>query len=221
MRSRPVFRQGSGLLFGLLVAVCVVADEPEGLQLVNGFLNDVRSLTAEFEQTLINADGEVLEASAGTLALNRPGQFRWLYTEPYEQWLVADGQNIWSYDADLAQVTVKAQSEALANTPALLLSGDQKAMDQFDFGGSFADGGLTWVRLTPRRDDSGFRQVELAFSGETLARMVFFDNLEQTTVVTLEQVVVNRGVESAWFEFSVPEGVDVVGTPAGRSDPVP
>jgi outer membrane lipoprotein carrier protein len=85
MRSRPVFRQGSGLLFGLLVAVCVVADEPEGLQLVNGFLNDVRSLTAEFEQTLINADGEVLEESAGTLALNRPGQFRWLYAVVVEE----------------------------------------------------------------------------------------------------------------------------------------
>lgn len=221
MQLTPVFRMCGGLLFGLLVAVNAAADEPEGLHLVSGFLNDVRSLTADFEQTLIDADGEVLEESAGTLALNRPGQFRWLYTEPYEQWLVADGQNIWSYDADLAQVTVKAQSEALENTPALLLSGDQQVMDQFDFGGSFTDAGLTWVRLTPRRGDSGFRQVELAFSGETLARMVFFDNLEQTTVVTLEQVLVNRDVEPAWFEFSVPDGVDVVGTPARRPDPDP
>jgi outer membrane lipoprotein-sorting protein len=44
--------------------------------------------------------------------------------------------------------------------------------------------------------------------------MVFFDNLEQTTLVSLTDAVVNEAIDPAHFEFIAPDGVDVVGTPA-------
>jgi outer membrane lipoprotein carrier protein len=163
---------------------------------------------------LIGAGGEILEVSSGTLDIQRPSQFRWAYDEPYEQWLIADGINIWNYDIDLAQVTVKSQSEALANTPALLLGGSDAALDEFEFDGSYEAGGLTWVRMRPVDTDSGFKRVELAFDGQDLARMVFLDNLEQTTLVSLYEAVINESIDKANFEFVVPEDVDVVGTPA-------
>jgi outer membrane lipoprotein carrier protein len=90
-------------------------------------------------------------------------------------------------------------------------------LDEFRHEGDASHGGLTWVRLVPLDTDSGFRHVELGFSGETLARMVFLDNLEQTTVVTLDDVAVNEPVDAAQFDFDVPEDVDVVGTPAQPS----
>ncbi|HNP34572.1 MAG TPA: outer membrane lipoprotein chaperone LolA [Woeseiaceae bacterium] len=215
MPLRPDFYRGCLLLAGLLLSAGVLAeaDRDRGLQLVNSFLTDVQTLTADFTQTLINPDGEVLETSKGTLAISRPGKFRWVYTEPYEQWLVADGLNIWSYDADLSQVSVKGQAEALTDTPALLLSGTGDVLEQFELTGSNVEGGLTWVRLQPLRGDSGFKRVELAFSGTTITRMVFFDNLEQTTIVTLDKVVENEPVDVTEFDFQVPDDVDVVGTP--------
>ncbi|NCF15505.1 MAG: outer membrane lipoprotein carrier protein LolA, partial [Gammaproteobacteria bacterium] len=85
-----------------------------GEVLVDDFVNNVITLQGRFEQSLIDAGGEVVERSSGILEIERPGRFRWAYSEPYEQWLVADGLNIWSYDVDLAQVTVKPQAEALA-----------------------------------------------------------------------------------------------------------
>ena len=57
-------------------------------------------------------------------------------------------------------------------------------------------------------------RTELAFVDGQLQRMVFFDNLEQTTYVTLENVVVNESISAERFEFSVPEDVDLVGRPA-------
>ena len=78
-----------------------------GEQLVNDFLTDVITMQGRFEQSLIDAEGVVGEVSNGTLEIERPRRFRWIYSDPYEQWLVADGMNIWSYDVDLAQVTVK------------------------------------------------------------------------------------------------------------------
>ena len=192
-----------------------------GEALVEGFVADVDTLSGRFEQRLIDANGEILEVSSGTLDIERPGRFRWAYVEPYEQLLVADGLNIWSYDVDLAQVTVKPQDEALANTPALLLGGSDDVMDEFNYDGSYEAGGLTWARLVPIDDDSGFRRVELAFDDGSLARMVFLDNLEQTTVVSLYEVVVNEAIDPGRFRFTAPDDVDVVGTPrtAARTAP--
>ena len=158
--------------------------------------------------------GDLLERTSGNLQIQRPGQFRWTYTEPYEQQLVADGLNIWSYDVDLAQVTVKSQREALANTPALLLGGSEDALQQFNNDGSYVEAGTTWVKLSPKNTDSGFLRVELGFKHDRLYRMVFFDNLQQTTLVALHDVAIDVPFEPGEFVFDVPDNVDVVGTAA-------
>lgn len=190
-----------------------------GEKLVNDFLQDVITLEGSFEQRLIDAEGAVVEVSTGTLEIERPARFRWTYAEPYEQWLVADGLNVWSYDVDLAQVTVKPQAESLKNTPAMLLGGDGDALRQFRFDGSMVEDGTTWVRMLPISTDSGFNRLELGFTNGQLGRMVFFDNLEQTTLVALYDVRVNEPIDSERFEFVVPDEADLVGTPltAGES----
>lgn len=200
------------LLPGAIFAQMVEADA--GAALVEYFVNDIATLQGRFEQSLLDADGEIVERTSGTLQINRPGQFRWSYTTPYEQVLLADGLNIWSYDVDLAQVTVKPQQAALANTPALLLGGSEDAMQQFNNDGSFVEAGTTWVKLSPKNTDSGFLRVELGFKHDRLSRMVFYDNLEQTTLVALYDVAVNVPFEPDEFIFQVPDDVDVVGTPA-------
>lgn len=185
-----------------------------GRTLVNDFLTKVITFESRFDQTLQDADGTIIESTSGTLEIERPKRFRWSYAEPYEQWLVADGVNIWSYDLDLEQVTVKPQVEALANTPALLLGGSENALAQFDFGDTTIEEFTTWVRLEPKNKDSGFNGVVLGFMEGQLRRMVFFDNLEQTTLIALHDVRVNEPIDSERFEFVVPVGVDLVGTPA-------
>lgn len=189
--------------------------------LVLSFVSDVATMSSRFEQTLVDANGETLEISSGTLEVNRPGQFRWAYNKPYEQWLVADGLNIWSYDIDLAQVTVKPQAEALANTPALLLGGSASAMDGFKYDDSFVEDGITWVRMHPVDADSGFKRVELAFDNRILSGMVFLDNLDQTTRVSFSDVTINEPIDALRFRFLVPDDVDIVGTPAVAATDVP
>jgi len=192
-----------------------------GESLVNTFVNEVITLRGSFEQSLIDAAGTVIERSSGTLEIERPGRFRWAYSDPYEQWLVADGLNIWSYDVDLAQVTVKPQAEALANTPALLLGGSGDALAQFRFDGSMVESGTTWVRMIPIDTRSGFERMELGFFNGQLSRMVFFDNLEQKTLVALYDVTTNEPIDATRFEFTVPDDADLVGTPVAAEEPAP
>jgi len=205
------------LLFVITCSAANVAAQSSvdemGEMLVHHFLTDVTTMQGSFEQSLIDADGTVVEVTSGTLEIERPVRFRWSYSEPYEQWLIADGLNVWSYDLDLQQVTVKPQRDALANTPALLLGGAKDALAQFNFGGTTVDEVTTWVRLEPKDENSGFKRIELGFIDGKLMRMMFFDNLQQTTLIALHDVTINEPIDAARFEFSAPDGVDVVGVP--------
>jgi outer membrane lipoprotein carrier protein len=185
----------------------------EGVALIERFIANVETMSGRFEQSLVDADDQVVETSEGTFEIRRPGRFRWSYETPYEQLLVADGTNVWSYDVDLAQVSVKPQAEVLTSTPALLLGGGGNVLDEFDIVDSFADRGTEWVRLVPRNQDSGFTMVELGFTGDIPSRMMFSDNLEQTTLVMMYEVVLNGPIDDSQFQFSPPADVDVVGKP--------
>ena len=213
-RFKKVFTRMSLLLLIVVSPVCVIAEEAdEGKALIDSFLSDVRTMSARFEQSLIDADNIVVEESNGSLEIKRPGRFRWQYDLPYEQVMVADGLNLWSYDVDLAQVTVKAQQDVLGGTPALLLGGTNKVLDDFEYADSFSDRGTVWVHLRPRSTDNGFTKIELGFNDGKLRRMIFSDNLEQSTLIVLFDVIINEEIPAGHFEFTVPENADLVGKP--------
>jgi len=204
-----------GLIALTLLNPVLAADaNVDGQALVENFVRNIQTLRGRFEQSLVDADNQLIEESRGTLEIQRPGRFRWVYVEPYEQILVADGLNVWSYDVDLAQVTVKPQDEVLSNTPALLLGGSADALEQFDYVGSFTDRGTVWIRLRPKDRDNGFTKIELGFNDGELTRMLFSDNLEQTTLIALFDVSLNGDIAADRFQFIAPDDVDVVGTPA-------
>ena len=209
-------------LFAMLAMASAAAGAPgdaaeeQGLELLQRYLEEMQTLRADFEQSLLDADGGLIESSRGSVVIRRPGRFRWTYTEPYDQLLVADGRNVWSYDVDLEQVTVKPQAEMLANTPAVLLGGGGRVLDEFEHVASETDErGTVWVTLRPRNTDNGFDRVELGFDDGVLRRMLFRDNLEQTTLIALVEVSLNEPVDDELFRFDVPDGVDVVGEPLG------
>ena len=90
---------------------------------VEKYLGGLASWTADFEQTIDDGHGHVVRSAAGRLYLQRPGKFRWDYSQPSEQLVLADGKQIWFYDKDLAQANVRDMDSTLASTPASLLSG--------------------------------------------------------------------------------------------------
>ncbi|MCZ6486880.1 MAG: outer membrane lipoprotein chaperone LolA [Gammaproteobacteria bacterium] len=94
-----------GLLLLSLVAMPAFAQSAE--QRLNDALANLDNLTAEFKNSVRDDDKKIVQQSSGTLAIQRPGKFSWIYTEPYEQQIIADGEELWIYDVDLDQVTVR------------------------------------------------------------------------------------------------------------------
>ena len=179
---------------------------------LNDFFKNVQSLRADFQQVVTDPRGKTIQDARGTFLMQRPNKFRWNYQKPYEQIIVADGANLWVYDKDLEQVTVKKLDQALGNTPALLLSGAQPLAENFRMT-ELTDrkDGLQWTVLTPKNDEANFQQVRLAFGKQSLEVMELVDSFEQTTQLRFSNVQSNIKFTAREFKFTPPKGVDVVG----------
>ena len=182
-----------------------------GSERLNTFVKTVMTFQAKFTQTVLDPQGQVMEKAEGLFILQRPGKFRWNYKEPYPQMIVADGKNIWFYDVDLEQVSVTPQQEALADTPATLLSGDSLPEDKYLLSELPSEDGLAWVELTPKDTESNFQTVTLAFDRQSLRQMIMKDSFDQQTRLVFTQTVENPIILQDIFAFIAPEGVDVVG----------
>jgi len=202
-----------------------------GSTALDRYLNGMKSLRTAFTQTVTDAHGTLTDAGAGTLVVVRPGKFRWDYQPRAEadaagqragaasgsergQLLVADGRNLWFYDRELAQVSVKPVAAALTATPVMLLSGSLEELhDSFDISPAGTHDGLDWVSVKPRSAESDFSHAELGFARDRLARMLVNDRLGQTVQLDFSRSERNARVEPAELQFRPPAGVDVIGTP--------
>src|SRR6204780_1160829 len=148
---------------------------------VEKYLNGLASWTADFEQTIDDGRGNVLRSAAGRLYLQRPGKFRWDYSQPSEQLVLADGKQIWFYDKDLAQANVRDMDTSLASTPASLLSGSASVSTQFNVTAMPPSAGLQWFQLVPKHADTDFQLVRIGFNKGELRPMFLADKLNQIT----------------------------------------
>lgn len=213
---RMVVFHGVARLLALLLLLAPypfanAAANDAGLQRVEKFLSGLQGLQARFHQTLSDSKGAVSSESNGTLAISRPNRFRWDYTDPYKQLLVADGSRVWLYDTDLDQVTVRHLDDSISATPAMLLSGQGNLLDNFTVTQTVQDGGTQWVQLEPRRNDTDFKWIRLGFAGEGLKYMQLGDKLGQKTLLEFSQFERNPKLDPARFTFTVPPGADVIG----------
>lgn len=182
-----------------------------GIDQLNRFMSSTVTATGEFEQRVYNRDRKLVQESRGTLAFARPGRFRWVYSKPYPQVIVGDGDRVWIYDEDLNQVTVRRLGQALGSTPAALLAGANDALKAFELADQGKRDGLEWLEAVPREKESGFERIRMGFGFSGIERMELVDAFGQTTELRFSGLQRNPRVDPALFRFSPPKGADVVG----------
>jgi outer membrane lipoprotein carrier protein len=183
------------------------------------YFDGLSTLRATFTQNVKDAKGKDIDRSSGTLVVSRPGKFRWEVSgkpggETGSQLLVADGLNVWFFDKDLEQVTVKPADAVLSSTPAMLLSGATNLRESFTLTPAGTRDGLEWVLVEPRRPEADFRRALFGFSKDTLRKMIIDDRLGQTATIEFSNVTRNARVAPEEVSFTPPAGADVIGTPA-------
>lgn len=212
--------RAAGLLASLALASAAQAQTP-----LDSYLEHLKTLRTEFTQVVTDGKGREVQNAKGKLVIVRPGRFRWELTpakgagaNASPQLMVADGKNLWFYDHDLEQVSVKPASSAITATPAGLLSGEGNIRELFSVSPAGRKDGLDWVLVQPKESDADFREARLAFGpglrreGE-LKSMVLKDKLGQTVRLDFLTSERNAPVAEAEVKFTPPVDADVIGTP--------
>ncbi|TAL63432.1 MAG: outer membrane lipoprotein chaperone LolA [Legionella sp.] len=197
------------LLWATLLCFSCTAFCETPAELVRAKLNALHTMTANFKQT-VKAKKKEVSNSSGSMALERPGRFRWQTKEPMEQLVVADGKKMWVYDTDLEQVTVKKQEKGLGGTAALFLSGyDDNITKDFEVS-QITQGKNQVFDLKSKSSKENFQRIKLLFTEENLTGLELYDQLGQITYVKLVKIQANPKLDAKLFQFKPPKGVDVV-----------
>jgi outer membrane lipoprotein carrier protein len=193
------------VVFGLAAGVASAS----GKDRLRDFLTGVESLQARFDQSVFDTSQGQTRRLEGVLYLQRPGKFRWDYTEPKGQIVLADGRTLWLVEEDLKQAYQKPQSDALRGTPALLLTEQLKLEDHFAIA-DLGDGqDLEWVELIPHDPDSQFARILLAFKGNELRRMELADKFAQVTRFSFSDIRRNPRLDPTLLVYTPPRGTQL------------
>lgn len=192
----------------LLVSQSVKAD---GMASVKMFYEQTQSIRANFHQVVTDKQGRKVQEVDGTMQLQRPNKFRWDYHKPYEQQIISDGKQVWLYDIDLEQVTVRALGKVLGSSPAALLAGGANVDKSFNLVNENRKDDLDWVSASPKDNESGFEKIWLGFKDNKLQEMSLIDSFGHQTKIAFSQLERNPALEQKSFLFQPPKGVDIVG----------
>ncbi|WP_122901583.1 outer membrane lipoprotein chaperone LolA [Acinetobacter sp. B51(2017)] len=183
-------------------------------------LSGIQSLTANFEQTTKATskakNNKALTAQhmnqsfKGVMHVQRPGKFHWQINSPVKQTIVSTGRTVWIYDPDLQQAVRQNLDEQVANTPALLLSGNTAQIQQA-YRISQPDKTKTYYTLYPKNKEGAFQSLTISFGAKNAPTlMILEDSLGQTTHVRFSNTKVNAKIPASTFNFTPPKGTDII-----------
>ena len=197
------------IVAALALSASALAAQADAVDTLKDFIRDVKTGRAQFTQTVTSPDGAKKKSSTGSFEFSRPNRFRFVYAKPFEQVIVADGQKVWIYDADLNQASSRKFSAALGATPAALLAGGELDRD-FELAPLPAKDGLDWVAATPKAKEGSFKSLRVGFRGKQLAAIEIVDAFDQRSLLQFSQFAAGINIPAETFQFKPPPGADVI-----------
>ncbi len=179
---------------------------------LSALLGGMKSMKADFVQTIYDNRGVAIQVSYGKMAMQRPGRFRWQVGKPIPQLIIASNDKLWIYDADLEQVTIRSLKQGAGETPALFLSHDNAVLERDFVVAEQKQGkdGWRWYKLTPKKPDNMFESIAMGFENNQIREMKLADNLGHLTRIQYKQIQLNASLAPTLFEFHAPANVDVI-----------
>lgn len=184
------------------------------------FLSQVQSAEGEFVQQQVRPPRlgddkpKVIRKSQGNFIFQRPGKFVWSTHAPYEQKVIADGQNLLLWDKDLNQLSIRPLTAGLSSTPAAILFGHANIDEQFDVVSIQDKGGMNWLELRAksgvRPDAMPYAKIGVGMQAGLPAALELYDNFGTVTLITLSKIKTNQTLPIGAFKFNPPAGADVV-----------
>ena len=209
--GRTVFALVAALAFLALAGLTRAAPAAGAVEQMREFAQSTRSARGEFAQRTMKASGQAAESTTGVFAFAKPGRFRWEVRKPFEQLMVADGEQVWFYDKDLNQVTTRPLGDALGATPAAILFGTGDLETTFALKDLGEREGRQWLEARPKSREAGFDVIAIGLKGGLPEAMEVRDAFGRLTTFTFTGIERNpAGLDAQAFRFVVPKGAEVV-----------
>ena len=196
----------------LILSFNVLAD---GILDLNTFVNNVSSMSSEFNQVVLDKKGLKLQDVEGVMLFKRPNKFRWDYLKPYQNQIISDGDRLFMYDQDLRQVSINPIAKVAGSTPLLIIAG--KNIEKYftlrnieDQVANEMNQNIKWVEAVPKEEGAGFSKVILGLTENKLSVMKIVDAFEHITTISFRNAKYNVSLSDNDFLFKLPNGVDVV-----------
>lgn len=198
---------------GLLILVAlfpslVLADT---LQTLENFIKNVKTAKGTFIQTVVDKTGRQMDTpSEGTFFFSRPGKFLWKYQKPYEQEMVCNGKELYLWDKDLEQVTIRSAAGAIPKSPASILFGGTSITKDWNVKDLGTKDSLQWIQLIPKTETGEVSYVSFGFSGDYPKKIEFMGSFGEKTSLELTSFLPGEKFPDKTFDFKIPKGADVV-----------
>ena len=192
-------------LMAVFAGVVMAAGDLDGRRQLDAFAEGLETLSGEFEQVTTDSRGKVTESASGRFYYASPDRFRWDYEQPFPQEIVADGEQLWHYDEELEQVTVREQPAA-AESPLLVLT-RPGLLDQFY---RVVFSGENLIEFEPLDDSMDIERGRLLFEDGRPHVIALDDSFGQQTRLVLKNLELNPDLDPKRFEFEPPAGVDIL-----------
>src|SRR4051812_26845746 len=171
----------------------VSAQDTLELQRIAVYMNNIRTMTARFQQVASNG------TSAGRLWVARPGRMRFEYDPPTQIALLADAQSVYYWDKELNQTS----KYELRQTPAWFF-----LRDPISFGGDVVvtrferAGGVVRVTLVEGgRPELGSLTLVFRENPLALVQWTVVDQQGKTTTVSLHDVQFGVALDPGMFQY--------------------
>ncbi|PCI76158.1 MAG: outer membrane lipoprotein carrier protein LolA [SAR86 cluster bacterium] len=179
---------------------------------LDALLGNIETLAADVVQLIVESDGGVLEESEIQMLLKKPDGFYWETLTPFPELIVTDGSTLWNYQPDLEQVVIEDWDSSRSELAAQLLSGNIESL-----AGDYTIDSVTSgesehqeFELTPRGADNVYQLISINFMHDELESIYLNSKNGQQTVWRFENVIRNRAIADARFQFVPPENIEII-----------
>ena len=222
---KMIFKSCLVSLLSLMVVAAPQAQTPstqkpnlDAITQFKSFLVNVKNAEGDFAQQQIRPpkQGEtqtkVLRKSQGNFVFQRPGQFVWETKKPFEQKVIADGNQLLLWDKDLNQLTTRPAGQGLAASPAAILFGNIALDEHFDLISGDDRGGVQWLELKPKvteKRDMPYSRIGVGMKDGLPVGLELHDNFGTVVLINLSKIKTNITLGPQTFKFSPPTGAEV------------
>ena len=167
----------------------------------------IEDIKGSFVQTNYMKDLGRTDTYKGVLFIKRPSKMRWEYKGDKPQEIIINNDEILMYKKADKQAFKSAFSrQTYGQAPVALLSGFGKVREEFNITKKNKK-----LLLIPKNPMGNIVSIEIETSDEDfpIKSFIINDMRSNRIEIQLKDVEINTGIKDAFFDFSLPEGVNV------------